>query len=235
MDSLFGGRLLVCQQRDGYRFSIDAVLLAGLSRIQPLDRVADLGTGCGVIPLILGFRRLGSEIVGFEIQPELVELAYGNVEINKLDDKVKIIEMDFRKIGLSFPPESFDVVTCNPPYREVDSGRVNPNLQKALARHEISCTLRDVFSAAHYLLRHQGKLMVIYPATRLDHLLTVARDYQFSAKKLTLIYSRPGSSARLVHLECRKGGGEELQIEPPFFIYDDGGEYTAAMRRLFDD
>jgi tRNA1Val (adenine37-N6)-methyltransferase len=148
--------------------------------------------------------------------------------------------MDFKEVANHYGPQSFDLVVSNPPYRRIDSGRINPNSQKAIARHELTGALKDVFGAGNYLLPQGGRLAVIYPATRLGHLLAMAHQCGFSPKELTIIYSqcceysRHGEPARLVHLECRKGGGEELHIAPPFFIYREKGVYTEAMQAIYE-
>ena len=234
-DSLFDGELFVFQEKSGYRFSIDSVLLAGLTRVGANDRVIDLGSGCGVIPLILSRREPGASYVGLEIQPQLAALAQKNVGINCLKDRITLLEMDFREVRKHLPAESFDLVISNPPYRCVHSGRINPNRQRAIARHEISGSVRDVFAAGKYLLATGGRLATIYPAERLDHLMGVAHGLGFSPKVLTVIYSDPSGPAKLVHLECRKGAGQQLRVEQPFYIYQEGGGYTQAMRKLYEE
>ncbi|MFZ2446116.1 MAG: methyltransferase [Syntrophobacteraceae bacterium] len=174
-------------------------------------------------------------MVGIEIQPELAKLAQENVEENDLGDMVEIREMDLRQAASHFEPGSFDLVLSNPPYRKPGSGRVNPNRQKALARHEITATLPDVFAAARHLLPQGGRIALIYPATRIGHLLCSAHERGFSPKRLRIIHSRPGGPGRLVHLECRKGGGEEARIEPPFYVYGADGAYTEAMRKMYEE
>ena len=233
-DSLFDGKLCVVQEKAGYRFSIDSILLAGLTGVAADDRVIDLGCGCGVVPLILSQRETAASYVGVEIQPQLAALARQNIETNCLNDRITLLEMDFRKVREYFPAESFDLVLSNPPYRRVDAGRINPNRQRAIARHEIFGSVSDVFSAGKYLLPTGGRLAIIYPAERLDHLVGLAHELGFSAKVLTIIYSRPSDPAKLVHLECRKGAGRQLRIEPPFYIYKEEGGYTHAMQRLYD-
>jgi tRNA1Val (adenine37-N6)-methyltransferase len=234
-DALFNGNLTIYQQKKGYRFAIDAVLLAGLTRAHPHDRIVDLGSGCGVIPLILAYRSLGKRIVGLEIQPELVELAKQNVQVNGFAGKVQIHQGDFREVSKDFRPASFDLVVSNPPYRRLRSGRLNPDGQRAIARHELKSSLTDVIRVASSLLCHGGRLSIIYPATRLAHLLVTAQDYLLIPKRLTVIYSDAASVARLVHLECKKGAGEELQIAPPLFIYQEDKTYTEAMRKMYQD
>ncbi len=233
-DSLFGGRLKILQPVKGYRFALDAVLLAGLSRPLPDENVVDLGTGCGVIPLIFAYRNQGKSITGIEIQEALAELASRNVEINSLKNKVKILKGDFKKIREYLPPEEADLVVSNPPYRKVRTGRINPNEEKALARHEILGSVEDVLKAAKYLLKTKGRLATIYPAYRLAHLISAASKTGFEPKKLTVIYSAPGQSACLVYMEARKGGGEELHIDPPFYIYDASGDYSPQMKVLYE-
>jgi tRNA1Val (adenine37-N6)-methyltransferase len=235
-DTLFNGKLSVCQEAKGYRFSLDAVLLAGLTRIKGQDRIIELGTGCGVIPLVLVHREKTTEkIIGIEIQPELARLAHRNVEDNGLDGRIEIHQVDLRQVSSHFLRESFDLVLANPPYRKPGTGRVNPNRQKAVARHELTATLPDIFGSAHYLLPRGGRVALIYPAARLAHLLDTARGQGFSPKRLRIIYSSPNDSARLVHVECRKGGGEEIRIESPFYIYRENGEYTDSMLELYGE
>lgn len=233
-DALFNGKLIIYQEKKGYRFSLDAVLLAGFTRVERRDRVMDLGTGCGVVPLILAYRNRGREFVGLEIQPELAALARRNVEANHFSDRIQIIETDFRTVHESFPPESFDLVVSNPPYRRLRTGRVNPDRQRAIARHELSASAEDAFAAAKHLLPQGGRLALIYPAARLDHLLVNADRSGFSSKNLILIHSDPSDPARLVYLECRKGGGEELYVAPPFFIYREKGLYTESMQKMYE-
>lgn len=233
-DGLFQGKLIVYQEKNGYRFSLDAVLLAGLTRVRPEDRVVDLGTGSGVILLILAHREHGKLLVGLEVQPDLAALARKNVEVNGLSERVRVLEMDLRHAAEAFPAESFDLVLSNPPYRRVESGRISPHTQRALARHELTGSITDVFAAGKYLIPQGGRLAVIYPASRLNHLLVTAHQFGFCPKELTVIHSNISGSGRLVHVECRKGGGEELRISAPFFIYGEDGGYTDSMRRLYE-
>jgi len=140
--------------------------------------------------------------------------------------------MDYREVSKHLLPESFDLVVANPPYRRIYAGRVNPNQQKAVARHELTGSIQDVFRAGRYLLPVGGRLAVIYPASRLHHLMVVAHEHAFSSKKATIIYPQPSAPANLVHLECRKGGGEQLQIARPFFIRGEDGRYSEDMDRF---
>ncbi len=232
-DALFQGNLKILQPRKGYRFALDAVLLAGFCDAGPEDFVVDLGTGCGVVPLILAYRNQSKSIVGIEIQDSLAKLASENVKLNCMESKIRIIHGDFKEINAFLDSEQADLVVTNPPYRKVNTGRVNPNEEKALARHEFLASLDDVFRASRYLLKTKGRLGIIYPAFRLAHLCNKAVEHGFEPKKLIIIYSFPGESARLVYMEARKGGGEELYVAPPFFIYSEKGSYTSEMQKLY--
>ncbi len=194
----------------------------------------ELGTGCGVIPLVLAYRaKTERKIVGVEIQPELAELAVRNVNENRFGDRVEIRRMDFREVSSGLEAGCFDVALSNPPYRKPGTGRINPDRQKAVARHELTATAADVFVAARYLLRAGGRVALVYPSSRLPNLLRSALDHGFSPKRLTVIYSYPSGPSRLVHLECRKGGGEELKVEQPFYIYGENGLYSDAMQKFY--
>ncbi|MBW1982415.1 MAG: methyltransferase, partial [Deltaproteobacteria bacterium] len=227
LDSLGQGRLKIFQSKHGYRFSLDAVLLAGLTELRPRDFVVDLGTGCGVIPLLLASRGAVAHVTGIEIQDSLVSLARRNVEINGLKSSVHIIHGDLKGIAREDLPRPATVVVSNPPYRELRSGRLNPIIEKAAARHELLVDLTEVVRAAGRLLPQRGRLALIYPVRRLGHLLGELTAGGFSAKKLTMIHATIAAPARLVHVEAVKGGGEELQVRKPFCIYTMQGDYTA--------
>lgn len=231
-DRLFGDTLCLYQDRRGYRFSIDAVLLAGLTHVKAADRIMELGTGCGVVLLSMAVRGLGTHWEGVEIQERLARLARRNVEANGLSHQVFIHGMDWKDVAKVFPPGGFDLVVSNPPYRRLNAGRINPHPQKAAARHELAGAVQDMFHAAVHLLKGGGRCAVIYPASRLDDLMVAAVDAGLRPKRLTLIHSHAKAPATLVHMECGKGVGQELHVAPPFFIYEKIGRYTPAMARL---
>ncbi len=233
LDGIFQGRLKIIQPKKGYRFSIDAVLLAGLTRVRPQDRVVDLGTGCGVIPLLLAFKQSVAHITGIEIQESLVSIAKRNVLINGFEHLIRIIQVDLRRLEAAMLDGPVDLVTSNPPYGKLRSGRLNPNSEKAIARHELLANLGDVVRAAAQLLPQKGRLALIYPARRLSNLLKEVSLAGFAPKYLTLIHSTLDSEARLVHLESIKGGGEELRVGKPFAIYRSDGNYTDEMNAIY--
>ena len=233
LDTVCQGRLKIIQPEKGYRFSIDAVLLVGLTRIHPRDRIVDLGTGCGVIPLLLAYQGAIDHITGVEIQESLVSMAKRNVLINELSHLITIVHADLRKMNAAMVGGSVDLVMSNPPYGKLRSGRLNPNSRKAIARHELLANVGDVVRAAAKLLPQKGRLALIYPARRLPNLLKEVCMNGFAPKHLTVIHSTLESEAKLVHLESIKGGGEELRVSKPFVIYRNDDEYTDEMKAIY--
>ena len=231
-DSLFNGRLLVHQPGDGYRFSIDAVLLAHLTRPRPQDRLIDLGAGCGIVSLILAFRFPALCILAVEIQPGLAELAQENVRQNGLDPRVKVVQADLRRIRQQDTGGPLDMVVCNPPYRKTLSGRINPDPQKAAARHELTAGLADVVSAGARLLKKTGRLVLIYPSERTAELLEQMRAANIEPKSLRMLHSRLDTGAKLIFVEGRLGGNPGLRVEPPLAIYGKEGKYSPEVERM---
>lgn len=213
IDCFMDGRLKLIQSKDGYRFSIDAILLAEFVTIRQGDVVVDLGTGCGVIPLILLLTKLVGYAFGLEIQEELAGQAARNVLLNGFDDKMRVVLGDIKNPPIA--EESADVVICNPPYRQVKSGRINPDPRRAIARHEIMANIDDILRAARSVLRKKGRLAVIYSSVRLADILVRMRRFNLEPKKIQIIYPDLNSGAKLVLVEAILGGRPGLKISPP--------------------
>ena len=218
IDDFMGGRLKLIQSRNGYRFSIDAILLSEFVTTKKGDVVVDLGTGCGIIPLVLLLTRTIGYGFGLEIQMDLAHQAARNAKLNGFGHKMGVILGDIRNPPLA--PARADVVVCNPPYREVDSGRINPDPQKAIARHEILASTDNILDTAKHLLKAKGRLAMIYPATRIADLMINMRIYGFEPKRVRIIYPDLESEAKLVLIEASLGGRRGLKILPP--IMDQG-------------
>ncbi len=235
VDTLFNGRLVCCQSRRGYRFSVDAVLLANFVKPRAGDRALDLGAGCGVISLIMAWRSPETAITALELQPSLFELCRSNIERNGLVSRIHGIHGDLRRISSLLEAASFDLVVCNPPYYKVGSGRINPASERAAARHEIKADINQCVKAAAWALRSHGRAAFIFPVQRGTALLTALHTHRLEAKRLQVVYSFPGADGRLLMVEAVKAGGEELQILPPFYIYRaaDGRQYTSEMMAFF--
>ena len=232
-DTFFKGRLRVMQHEQGYRFSIDAVLLAHYAPTLPGQRILDLGTGCGIIPLIMIFRQPRRTIIGVEIQPELYQLACMNVSINNFEDSINILEMDFKGLTPAATHGEMDVVVSNPPFRRTGSGRICPNRQRAVARHEIKATLQDLIITANAMLRRGGWFRTIYPATRITDLLVVMRSAGVEPKHIRHVYPAVDQGANLVLVGGVKGGRSGIQTAPPLIVYEAQGTYSPEVAEMF--
>jgi tRNA1Val (adenine37-N6)-methyltransferase len=235
LDEIIDGQLTVFQKKKGYRFSLDSILLAHFVSLKPRTCAIDLGCGSGIILLILAKNFLGVNWVGLEIQEELAALAQKNIQLNGFNSRIKILTGDACKIKNIFPAHLFDIVIFNAPYRKLSSGRINPQLEKAIARHEIKGSLKDFLKAAKHLLKPAGKVFTIYPAKRLVELISLFRDSAIEPKRMKLVFSDHFSEAEFALVEGRNGGREELKIEQPLFIYDQDKNYTKDMMGIFSE
>jgi tRNA1Val (adenine37-N6)-methyltransferase len=232
LDTLFGGRLKIAQPRHGYRFSIDAPILAHFAGPAAQEPIVDLGCGSGVVALILAFKFGAGRITAIELQPRLAGLAERNVRDNGLEGRIRVVEADLADLG-TLPAASAASVVCNPPYRRLGTGRVNPRDEQALARHELRADLAQVAAAAARLLKNKGRLFIIYPAPRLAALFAALREHDLAPKRLRLVHSRQGEEAVLALAQALKGGGEGLKVEPPLFVYTPEGEYCPEVSSFF--
>lgn len=233
-DTLFNGQLLCRQPRQGYRFSVDPVLLAHFINPKPGSRILDLGSGCGVIALILAYRRPEVELVALELQPSLAELIRVNVATNSLQARLRVVEGDLCNLSELLPAGAFDWVVCNPPYGKLATGRANPSEEQAVARHEVKADLAAVVAAVSYALRTKGRAAFVYPAKRGAALLTALKNRGLEPKRLQVVHSWPGGEGKLLLVEVVKGGGEELTVLPPFYIYrDPAGGYSPEMAACY--
>ncbi len=220
LDTFFNGKLQILQKKRGYRFSIDAILLSQFIKIRKNEKAIDLGTGCGILPLLLSHTTKAHSFVAVEIQKELTELAKKNVLLNALGDRVSIFYRDFRELKGIFPPGSFDVVFSNPPYRKYRTGRVNPTIEKAIARHEIKGTIEELISIASYLLPPKGRCYLIYPASRIVDLLLILRSNRLEPKRIQLVYPRLNGEAKFILIESIKASGVELKVMESLILHD---------------
>lgn len=232
-DTFFDGRLQVSQSRRGYRFSIDAVLLAHQIKPRQGDvRVVDFGTGCGILPLLLAYRHVALNFSGIEIQPSLVQLARTNVRANDLGHRIQIIEADLQLVNPQMLGFSADLVVSNPPFRTPASGRINPDQERALARHEIALTLEGLLRAVRRVLKTGGYFWTIYPTQRLPELISTMQVLNIEPKYLRMIHSRENCNAKLVLIAGVKAGLAGLAVGPPLVIYDNAGQYSEAVQAM---
>lgn len=233
LDTMFQGRLKVIQKREGYRFSLDAVLLARLAPVSSEDCVIDLGTGCGIIPIIIAYATEVKTIVGAEIQKELADLALRNVSLNGFHERITILQEDLTNISSLYPPGSFDCVLSNPPFRKLETGRLNLQDQKAIARHELTVSLQDLLKVAFSLLAPNGKIFLIYPAFRLVDLFFEMRKCCLEPKTIQCVHAQIGTPAKMVLIEGVREGGVELHVKEPLVLYDSEGNYTEALKNIY--
>ena len=232
LDSIRDIRII--QAKDGYRFSIDALLLEHFISAKRLQKGVELGAGSGIISILLAARLKGAKIIAVEVQKPLAERARRNVSLNNLDDRIEIIANDMRALKKMFPANAFDFVFSNPPFRKTKTGRLSKFQERAVARHEIEITLPDLIKTASYLLKHSGKFYLIYHPFRLAELVEMLRKSRLEPKRMRFVHSKEGDEAKMVLIEAVKGSGTWLKIDPPLYLYGADSEYTPEMKRILD-
>lgn len=235
IDEILNGRLRIIQKKSGYRFSIDALLLAHFTVLRRGEECIELGTGSGVVAMILALRYHCRRVLAIDVQEELCSMARRSAELNDLAGSLEIRRGDVRHPGSICAPMSFDAAVFNPPYRRLRSGRTNPDSARAIARHEVVGTLGDFLAAAAHALRDGGRVTAIYPARRIAEMIFRMRGCRVEPKRMRIVHSRPGGVGEFLLMEGVKGGGEELTVLPPLFIYGETGGYSAEMAAIFQE
>ena len=231
LEPLTGDGLVILQPRRGYRFSLDAVLLARFPEVGDGCKIIDLGTGSGVIPLLLSTRAKNLSILGIELQPRLAALAKRNVRLNHLQGIVTVLERDINNLPREYNGK-WDLVVANPPYFKAGSGKPGGG-ERALARHELACTLQDVIRCAARLLKPGGRFALVHRAERLPEALGLLAEFKLSPRYLKMVHPRAGGKGELFLLEAVKGLTQTLAVLAPLIIYDNAGAYTPAMQRIY--
>lgn len=233
IDDLQRGGLRVIQRADAFRFGTDAVLLADFAAPRRHDRVCDLGTGTGIIPLLLYARENTISADAVEIQPDMADMAARSMAMNGLNEKIRVLPGDLCSIRTLLPHARYDLVTCNPPYGKAGGTLLNPDASKRLARHEESCAIEDVACAAAWLLQNGGRLCCVFPAARMIELSDAMRKYRMAPKRIRMVHSRVEKAAHLCLMEGMLDARPGLIIEPPLVIYDENNAYTPELRRIY--
>lgn len=226
-----GYRLI--QDPDRFCFGVDAVLLSGFAQVKAGEVVLDLGTGTGVIPILLEAKTNGKYFIGVDIQKESVEMARRSVLLNELEDKIDIHEADIKTLTQSYKLSSFDVITSNPPYMNSGGGLINEYSPRAIARHELLCSLEDVVSQTSKLLRPNGRFYMIHRPHRLTDILSLLRSHKLEPKRLRFIHSHVGREPSMVLVEAVRGGKPMLKVESPLIIYKEDGKYTDEIIKIY--
>ncbi|NMA01902.1 MAG: tRNA1(Val) (adenine(37)-N6)-methyltransferase [Clostridia bacterium] len=231
LDDLILSGLKIIQKKSGFRFAIDAVLLAHFTSLENKDKVIDLGTGTGIIPLLLTTRCEDLDITAVEIQGDMVEMAKRSLELNNLDN-IRIIQGDFRELE-SLYNDKFNLVISNPPYLPLNQGKISPREDIALSRHELKCNLREVISTASRLLKMGGRFSLVHRSERLAEIITEFTRKNIEPKRLRLVYPQLEKPSNLVLLEGIKGAKPGLKIEKPLAVYDGQGNYTQEVLKFY--
>jgi tRNA1Val (adenine37-N6)-methyltransferase len=224
----------IIQHKDKFCFGMDAVLLSEFAVAKKGERVLDLGTGTGVIPILMEAKDKGTSFSALEIQSESADMARRSVEHNGLSHKIAIVEGDIKEAAGLFGKAVFDVITCNPPYMNDKHGLKNPDLPKAIARHEVLCTLEDVISQSAVLLKERGRFYMVHRPTRLQEIITLMHQYHLEPKRLRMVHSYVDSDANMVLIEGLKGGGVFMKVEKPLIIYEKTNTYTKEVRSIYE-
>lgn len=232
VDDLQNGYFVI-QDPKKFCFGMDAVLLSGFARVKKGETALDMGTGTGIIPILLSQRTEGKHFIGLEIQAECAEMADRSVKYNCLEDRIQIVEGDIKEAAGIFGAASFDVVTCNPPYMIGQHGLTNPHLPKAIARHEILCTFDDVASQAARVLKDRGRFYLVHRPFRLVELMAALTKYKLEPKRMQLVYPYIDKEPNMVLIEACKGGNSRIQIERPLVVYEKPGVYTKDILELY--
>ena len=230
LDSIFGGQIGLLQSKRGYRFNVDSVILAS-EALQEKGIWLDLGCGNGIIALILALKGRADKVYGLEIQEKLYECARKNVELNGLQNKVDIILGDLKKPPKAIKELRLSGIICNPPYNAAARSNINPDSEKAIARHEIAASQTDILKFAARFLTTGKKLIMIYPAPRLAELIENMRDLSLEPRRLRFLHGNEGESAKHFVICAVKEAGTGLEVAPPLVVHE-GGEYSAEMQKL---
>lgn len=234
IDDLQYKGLRLIQDTEGFCFGIDAVLLANAAKSASSAKTIDLCSGNGIVAILLAGKTNTKEIFALELQQKAAELAKRSVELNKLDERISVINDDIKNVYGIFKRGEFDVVTCNPPYMKNTCGLTNDKDALRIARHEVACTLEDVIAAAAYLLRPGGRLFLVHRPERLVDIFCEMRNNKIEPKRMQLVHPSAGKKANIAVIEGTYMGGRELKMAEPIYVYDENGNYTKQIDEIYE-
>ncbi len=233
IDELQRNGYQIIQNENGFCFGMDAVLLSGFAKVKKGENALDLGTGTGIIPILLEAKTEGRHFTGLEIQETSADMAQRSVCLNDLNEKVEIVRGDIKEAVDLFGKASFDVVTSNPPYMTGQHGLINPDMPKAIARHEILCTLEDVIGQASALLKENGRFYMVHRPFRLSEIMVTMSRYRLEPKRMKLVYPFVDKEPNMVLIEGLKGGRPRVTVEKPLIVYEKPGVYTSEIYDIY--
>jgi len=227
--------LKIVQNSDYFNFSLESVLLPRFCKLSKKDmKIMDFCTGNAPIPMILS-TLTDSRIIGVEIQPQIYELANKSIQLNKLEDKITILNKDVKTVVNDFSTDSFDLITCNPPYFKYDSNsNINENYVKSVARHEISINLEDIINAAKKLLKNNGSLVLVHRSERFSEIISLLEKNNLQAKRVQFIYPKKEENSNLVLIDAKKNAKIGLKVLPPLYCHNEDGTYTKEVLKMFE-
>ena len=234
LDELHRNGYYIIQDPARFCFGMDAVLLSGFARARRGERVLDLGTGTGIIPILMEAKTEAEDFTALEIQEESADMARRSVLYNHLEEKIRVVTGDIKDASGIFGASSFDIVTTNPPYMIGQHGLTNPHMPKAIARHEILCTLEDVVSQASKLLGDRGRFYMVHRPFRLTEIMQVLTKYKLEPKRMQLVYPYIDREPNMVLIEALKGGNSRITVERPLIVYEKPGVYTKDILEMYD-
>lgn len=233
LDELHRNGYYIIQNPQKFCFGMDAVLLSGFARVKRKETVLDLGTGTGIIPILLEAKTEGAHFTGLEIQPESADMARRSVRYNHLQKKINIEIGNIKDASLQFGASSFHVITTNPPYMTGQHGLTNQNEAKAIARHEILCSLEDVIRESAKILKPQGRFYMVHRPFRLAEIMAVMHQYGIEPKRMQLVYPYVDKEPNMVLLEGLRGGNPRITVEKPLIVYKEPGVYTDEIYDIY--
>lgn len=233
IDDLQLNGLKLIQKTDGFRFGTDAVLLSDFAKSARSRRTLDLCTGTGIVPILLSAKTQTPDICGLEIQPDICDMAKRSVELNKLSERVHIREGDLKEAPEIYGIETFDTITCNPPYMEAGRGIINNTDALTVSRHEVKCTLDDVIRISSKLLIHYGRFFMVHRPSRTADILCSMRAHKIEPKRIRFVHPSAGKAAKLLLIEGVRCGGRELKMLPPLYVHNADGTYTDEINKIY--
>ena len=235
IDDLEFNNLKIIQNEKEFCFGMDAVLLSDFAKdVKQNSKIIDLGTGTGILPILLSGKTKNTEFVGIEIQEKMAEMARRSVKLNNLENRIKIINEDIKNLNNIFEKEGFDAVVTNPPYKENNTGLKNEYEGKIIARHEIKCNLEDIILASKNLLKDKGILYMVHRPERIVDICELLRKYKIEPKSIKFIYPKVGKESNLILIKAIKNARKFLKIEKPLIIYKENGEYTEDVLKIYN-
>lgn len=223
----------IIQHPDKFCFGMDAVLLSAFANAKEGEKIIDLGTGTGIIPILMEARGKGSRFTALEIQPESADMASRSVKLNQLEDKIEVVEGDIKEASVLFGKGSFHVVTTNPPYMIGSHGLANKAEALHIARHEVACTLEDIIRESAALLKNKGRFYMVHRPFRLAEIMSLMVKYKIEPKRMRLVHPYLHKEPNMVLIEGLRGGNSRITVEPPLIIYNEDGTYTSEVNRLY--